>query len=738
MQKLKVLVFTLFLLVNYSVYSQDKTLDDLFLVFNEIDINEKPDEALDILDKIYEYTNINQPQLATEYIARALFICDSIIQDSSKSIEWKEKLAIIYLEEENLDQAMRYIVEVKNYYYNTGDSLKYAYSLYYLGNIYTALNVPEIATQEYDKALGIFLRFNEKKGLVLVNIQKSSILYDAYDVEAAFEELFKTLKQIDDDAELKALVNKAIGVLYAEEYDVDSAYFFLSQAVIGFTEAENFVYVADCYVELGKLYIENEEFESAEDYLKKAEALYNEFYAKHKLATTSNLLGYSNFLQNKFSSSIGYLNLGLDAALNYENNDEKLFAYDYLAQIYSKQGNLKLANEYLNLYNEELNNNFEKIAEQGYAEVILTFQNEEKQKEIELLEKEDALKSQLLKNKQQQIYGAILVMVLLLLFAILLYYYMQKQKKVNKLLQEQNRKINLQKKEIESQSKILEKATRNLVHQKDEIQNKNKKITSSINYASRIQKSMLAPSRVFEKYFEDHFILYKPKETVSGDFYWISEIREQKPSLFKLEENDFNKIVVAVVDCTGHGVPGAFMSMLGDAYLNQIINVQHIYDPSKILEELHKAIRATLQQEHTENNDGMDVALCVIDKKNRTLEYSGAKNPLVYVQNDKMFRIHGDLMSIGGLQREKERIFEKHTIDITTKTYIYLYSDGYQDQFGGEFGRKFMAVQFRDVLLRNHKESFEKQRQELITEFKNWKGKKYSQMDDITVVGFTL
>ncbi len=738
MQRIFYIFLIIFFLQISVSFAQDAKLEHLQEKFASIDINKKPNEALEVLDELYQHLYLNQPIMATEYVATAINICDTVLKDSSVLILWKEKLANLYLEQNKLDQAMKYFVEIKNYYNSKNDSLKLGYSFYNLGNIYSVLKVHEIALSEYNDACKIFIKFKDKKAYTLVNIQKAKILYENFQTDTAFVILFNTLDSVQNNLELQAYLYKAIGILYAQEYQTDSSEFYLTKAFSKFSDIKNYIFAADCYLELGKLFIEDENFNVADDYLSKAGELFNQNNALHKQCETKNLLGLSQFYQNNYTKAEKLFIEALEIALNYENIQQKLFSYDYLAQIYAKQGKLNKANEYLNFFIEEQNLYFEQRAELGYAEVILTFQNEEKQREIELLEQADIIKSQQLKNKQQQIYGAIVAMALLLAFAILLYYYMQKQKKVNKLLKEQNRQINLQKKEIESQSRILEKATRNLLKQKDEIQNKNKKITSSIAYASRIQKSMLASDKVFDKYFKDHFIFYKPKETVSGDFYWISEIKEQKPSLFKATDSDHQKIVVAVVDCTGHGVPGAFMSMLGDAYLNQIINIQHIYQSEKILEELHKSIRITLQQEETENNDGMDVALCIIDKKNRTLEYAGAKNPLVYIQNGVLTRIHGDLMSIGGLQREKVRLFAKHTIDITVQTYVYLYSDGYQDQFGGQYGRKFMAKPFRDILFKNHFKPFAEQKEILAKELKSWSGKNYSQMDDITIVGFTL
>ena len=734
----KILVFSFLILLNFSFFGQSSKLDSLQSIFSEIDINSNPEESLEILNLIYEYTNVTQPQLATEYVARAIFISDSILNDVEKSIYWKNKLAKIYLESNQLDQAMRYYVEVKNFYELSGDSLNYAYSLYYLGNIYLALSVPEIATQEYDKAAEIFSNFSDNYGYVMVKIQSATILYNNYDTDLAFNILFETLEFVDNDNSLKPFVLKALGVLYAEEYEVDSAEYYLLEAVKIFISNKQIIEAADIYLQLGKLYIDAEDYESAFTFLSTSSDLYFENFVSFKQAISINLIGQSYFLQEKFTEAEKYFVEALEIAIRYNNNEQKLFSYNYLSEIYLKQGNLKKSNEFLQYYIEELNNNMVNKAENGFAEVILTFQNEEKQKEIVLLENKDALKSQQLRNKQQQIYGAILIMLLLVVFSVLLYYYMKKHKNISELLQKQNAEITLQKKEIQSQSKILEKATRNLVKQKEELQNKSKKIISSIKYASRIQKAMLASDRIFIKHFSDHFILFKPKETVSGDFYWISEITEQKTSLFKSQEENIQKIVVATVDCTGHGVPGAFMSMLGDAILNQIVKVQQIYEPDKILNELHRTIRATLQQEHNENNDGMDMSMCLIDKKNRTLEFAGARNPLVYVQNDKLYRIHGDLISIGGLQREKNRVFTKHTIDITAKTYIYLYSDGFQDQFGGEFGRKYMAAPFRNFIFKNYKEDFKTQRLELVKELKRWRGRTHNQMDDITIIGFSL
>lgn len=296
----------------------------------------------------------------------------------------------------------------------------------------------------------------------------------------------------------------------------------------------------------------------------------------------------------------------------------------------------------------------------------------------------------------------------------------RKTNQINKQLQIQNDEIN---------------------HQKAEIERQNHDIKSSINYAARIQSSMLPETDFIKKHFADGFVYFHPREAVSGDFYWFSEVKiERPPTLFRrkdIPEDEDGKLIIAVIDCTGHGVPGAFMSMLGDALLNQIVNFQKITQPDIILNELNKLVIATLQQDTSQNNDGMDAAICTIDKNTQQMQFAGAKSPLIYIQDNKMNKVNGDLKAIGGIQKGNEKNFTCHTIDISKPTTFYIYSDGYQDQFGGNDGRKFMAKRFRDTLAENSALPFESQSQILLDNFNEWK-QNYIQMDDTTVIGIKI
>lgn len=258
------------------------------------------------------------------------------------------------------------------------------------------------------------------------------------------------------------------------------------------------------------------------------------------------------------------------------------------------------------------------------------------------------------------------------------------------------------------------------------IDDQHKSIKSSINYAKRIQEAMLPKTELQKKLLPESFILLKPRDSVSGDFYWFTEMK----SWYNPD------VVFTVADCTGHGVPGAFMSLIGMNSLNGILN-RGIAEVDQILDALNVEIRTALQQETTGNNDGMDIALCIYRKEKNTLEFSGAKSSLVYIQNNKLEQVKGDVHPIGGIRSIKGFSFRKHIIPIEELTMIYLFSDGYRDQFGGKDNKKFMAKKFNELLLNIHQRPLHEQQEILDKTIEEWKGN-YPQTDDILVMGIRI
>lgn len=256
-----------------------------------------------------------------------------------------------------------------------------------------------------------------------------------------------------------------------------------------------------------------------------------------------------------------------------------------------------------------------------------------------------------------------------------------------------------------------------------ELAQKNKDITDSIQYAKRIQEAILPARENIFSQLPGSFILYRPKDIVSGDFYWFIKKGDKK--------------IIAAVDCTGHGVPGAFMSMIGHNLLNQIVIEKNITDPAEILSALNKGVQDALNQKGAEGEamDGMDIALCVIDSTDNRFEFAGAFRPLYFIKNGNLEKIEGSKFPIGGVrQNEHERMFTSFHRTIAPGDMLYMSSDGYADQFGGPKGKKFMSKQFQEMLLEIYVKPPAEQRNILEKRIEQWRGS-LEQVDDVLVIG---
>jgi serine phosphatase RsbU (regulator of sigma subunit) len=321
-------------------------------------------------------------------------------------------------------------------------------------------------------------------------------------------------------------------------------------------------------------------------------------------------------------------------------------------------------------------------------------------------------------EKEKQIRKmAVGIGVLMVLVALMILYGLISSRKKNQKLAESKR-------QIEKINADLELTNAEVLKQKDIIEQKNQSITDSIQYASRIQTAVLPPISFLTDWGIENFILYKPKDIVSGDFYWGVK--------------KAGRIIVAAGDCTGHGVPGAFMSMLGHAFLDEIINTREIENAATVLNILRDEIINTLKQKGTagEARDGMDISLIILDPEAGKLDYAGANNPLFIIKDGKLLKYQADRMPIG-IHFISFTPFTNRKIVIKKGDYIYLFSDGFADQFGGPKGKKFMYKPFQDLLLRNHGKPMELQKEILDNTFEKWKGDR-EQVDDVMVIGMHI
>jgi serine phosphatase RsbU (regulator of sigma subunit) len=290
------------------------------------------------------------------------------------------------------------------------------------------------------------------------------------------------------------------------------------------------------------------------------------------------------------------------------------------------------------------------------------------------------------------------------------------------IAQEKEKKQILENQNTQLEKKVFER-TQEVWEQKEVIEIKNKEITESLVYAKRIQSAILPDIKLIYKTLEQSFILYLPKDIVSGDFYGFAQKN--------------NRVIIAAADCTGHGVAGAFMSMIGSALLNQIINEKNITAPSHILDQLNEEIIYSLKQKESESHDGMDISVCAFDLIANTVDYAGANRPLWLIRNKEIIVYKPNKFPIGGLQVIRQEKFSQYNIQLQKSDTLYLFSDGFADQFGGERGKKLMTKKFKDTLLSIQELNMQEQQNYLLHLFNSWKGNN-EQVDDVLVIGIKI
>ena len=477
---------------------------------------------------------------------------------------------------------------------------------------------------------------------------------------------------------------------------------------------------------LGIIYSESGDYASAVTHFKLSLQISRDMGKKPEVAF--DLLNIGLTLQNmkQYAESNKYLDEAL--TLTTELNDEKSLrtCYGLLSENYDKLGNSAKALEYNGLYTtlekhlqqQELEQadqrthlaESEKQAKEMQLQSTVDTLNQvmevsrERQMQIQLLNKEKELQKMTLAEqtaqlRSQRIFNLSLAggIVLLLVIATLIFVQFQNKKKANHLLAAKNIEISQQK----------------------------QKIDDSIHYAHRIQKAVLIPRPDVEASLPENFVYFRPRDLVSGDFLWLSE--------------HSSRIFIAVVDCTGHGVPGAFMSMLGISFLNEIVSHlpvgKETIMASGILNELRSHIINSLHQSgaRKESKDGMDIALIIWDREKQTLQYAAAHNSLYLVRNGQLILYEADRMPIS-IHRLLDKPFTNHEISLQKNDLVYLFTDGYYDQVGGMHGRKFLSRNFKQLLLDIHGEPMEKQEEMLGSSIDKWMGT-HSQRDDMLVMG---
>jgi serine phosphatase RsbU (regulator of sigma subunit) len=539
-----------------------------------------------------------------------------------------------------------------------------------------------------------------------------------------YKQQIKKYQQLNNNFEQTKYLN-LLGNLYWTNGSMAEAVDYFKQSIQVNQQIGNKNAIKALNNNLGIIYSEAGNYVSALEHFKVSLSLNRSMNRKADVAFDLMNIGLTQQNMQRYEES----NKSLDEAiaLSKELNDLRTLktCYSLMAENFDKLGNSSKSMEFYGLFStiqkhlqqEELEKadartrtaEAEKMAKEAQLQNTYDTLNQviqvstERQMQIELLNKDNELKAMALKEEKSRLrsvrllsYSLVGGIIFLLVIAGLIFIQFHNKKKANLLLEEKNQEISRQK----------------------------QKIDDSIHYAHRIQKAVLIPRHDVLEKFPEHFIYFKPREIVSGDFFWVSE--------------KGSKIFIAAVDCTGHGVPGAFMSMLGISYLNEIVS--SLPGDSKVeagdfLNRLRKQIIYSLHQSgvRRESKDGMDISLIVFDTESLKIEYAGAHNALYLIRNDELIQYEADRMPIS-IHRLADRPFTNHEINLKKGDSIYIFTDGFADQVGGQQGRKFLSRNFKQMIFENHKKPMAEQSKILEKTMEEW-CLNHDQRDDMLVMG---
>jgi serine phosphatase RsbU (regulator of sigma subunit) len=482
--------------------------------------------------------------------------------------------------------------------------------------------------------------------------------------------------------------------------------------------------LCSAYNNLGVLYEHLNLFSQANDFYIKSLNIELDLNDQEGISTSYLNLGGINLKLKNYDKAIEFCEKSIIISDSLDYNHTLELNYYILYQVYNQINNPEKTLFYLEKFHELKNKRINEESNSQIIELELKYQTTKQLQKIELLNKQQ-------KQKKLLIIFGFSGSFVLSIFIVFLITVNKKRRKTNQIQRLRNAEIMLQRDEIEAQRDEIEaqrdeiKRQINLSDlQTNKILKQNKDITDSIEYAKHIQIALFPDKIILQKILKNGFCLFKPKDIVSGDFYWVAQIG--------------NKSVIAVADCTGHGVPGAFMSIIGINFLNSIIHDERSIKPNEILNQLRRKIIKTMVSSNRidESRDGMDISLIVIDYDNMKLEYAGAYNHLYYIRDHMLNVIKADRMPVG-ISDKSIAPFTNHIIDIQKGDLFYMLTDGYTDQFGGPLRKKFRTGNLRELLLEIHEKEIPEQKRILFETFLNWK-RKEQQIDDVLVIGVKI
>lgn len=555
-----------------------------------------------------------------------------------------------------------------------GDKLGISYSIHYIGDVYFGQSDLSDKTSSKED-------YNNK----------------------ALEQFYKSLKIAEEIGDKRSIANtyNCIGNSLREKGDYQLALEYYLKTIKIREQNGDKINLSTTFVNIGKLYLKQNDYNNALEYLFKALKISEELGHKRTIVKALGTIGTTYFMQQKYAKAIEFSHRSLESArkigyLEYIAKANKLLSQIYSVDDFAGRNSDKALAHY-KAYIIEKDSIDTKKANQ--VELQFDFARKEELAEAEHA-KQMAVAVEEKKKQKVIIWSVVAGLLFVLIFAGFIYRSLQTTKK---------------------QKLIIEQKEREAQQQKHLIEDKQKEIVDSITYAKRLQQAILPPTEFITQNIADNFILYKPKDIVAGDFYWSEKID--------------NSFFIASADCTGHGVPGAMVSVVCSNALNRTVKEFGLTDTGKILDKTRELVIETFEKSNADVKDGMDISLLCIEKQNKKIFWSGANNPLWYVQDNGLKEIKADKQPVGKSYDIKP--FTTNELNYKPDTTFYLFTDGLADQFGGPKGKKFKYKQFEELLVSINNKTMQEQSEIISEKFENWKGT-LEQVDDICVIGLKI
>lgn len=672
---------------------------------NDRKLNNQKGEALSLNNIGNVYLKQGQYDKAVSNYEQSLEIRQEI-GDKVGIASSLNNLGLVYRSQGDADRALVYYQNAYKIFEQIDDRVGLANALNNIGIVHRGNRNQEQALESFLRALELFRQLGNRLGEANTLNNIGNIYYQQQKFEQALEFYEKSLVISESIGDKSSAAEKYsnIGGVHLVLGDTSKALNSTINALKLQKEIGDEHGQISTLNNLGAYHIEVKAFEKSLGYFLAADKLQKRIGDHTYSTVTLTSIGEIYQAQGKPKLGLNYLWRALSEARRYGSTEDEISVYDKLSQTYADLGDFEKSYQYQQRAKNVRDSLDRIVSSRDLAEMQIKFETEQKQREIELLSKEKEVQD-LKITKQNTVRNMIIaVAVLALLMLALIYARYRTKKKANEELDRKNQEIEQQKKTVEE---------------------KNWEITSSIEYAKRIQDAVMPTMRQIHAAIPDCFVFYRPKEIVSGDFYWFSE--------------NEGVAFIAAVDCTGHGVPGAFMSMIGNDHLNQIINVEKCKEPDEILNRLHHEIQITLKQKHgvTDNHDGMDIALCAINKAKNRLLFASANRYLYFIRNGELTETKGDHFNIGGIMHEDVRHYNLHEIPLQKGDVFYVFSDGVSDQFGGENSKKFGYKRLKQTLLDMHRKPMDEQKAEFERTLADWMGDN-DQIDDFLLIGIHI